>query len=548
MIGFRRYNLRPHVIVIIAFVLSILMQAYLVFTKGVNWDEFFHFQHIYELRSGALHRSLQVFYIHAFSWLFDLPLSPIDQLLIGRLVLVLCVPITGAAIYGVARRFTDTVPALLCALAYTTGGYVFLHGFAFRADPLATAMLMGSLWLFGTRRLSASTIMTVSLLLATAMMITVKAAFYAPAFAGLFWLRLKESKAPAVLVRHCIVIALTAPILFAILFQLHSMTVIRAPIEASGRELTSAGRTVFSSGFLPQSGYLIRQAILAPYLTVAILIAPFLWSRRLSSRAQLAAMIGLALPLATILFYRNSYPYFYVFVLAPFSVTLFPVFEWLAQRAGAMLCSLVLVGQAATLVLQEQASILNNQRSISKAVHKIFSEPVAYVDFCGFITDFPRVLPFLTSGWGLQEYRRRGQPILVQRMAREPVPLVLNNASVLDAAINKYNGIEKLLPADAKALRENYVHYWGPIWVAGKQISPGAASVVTNISVPGKYTVEGATLHIGGRPWQPGDVIYLVRGEHLIVPDRQSMARLRWGDRLTVPSEPAPSGPLFSNF
>src|SRR3546814_14621833 len=68
------------------------------------------------------------------------------------------------------------------ALAYLTGGYVFQHGFSYRADPMAAAFLMGSLWLLLSSRLDAKAIIAAALLAALALLTTIKVVFSAPAF------------------------------------------------------------------------------------------------------------------------------------------------------------------------------------------------------------------------------------------------------------------------------------------------------------------------------------------------------------------------------
>src|SRR3546814_17440298 len=60
------------------------------------------------------------------------------------------------------------------ALAYLTGGYVFQHGFSYRADPMAAAFLMGSLWLLLSSRLDAKAIIAAALLAALALLTTIK--------------------------------------------------------------------------------------------------------------------------------------------------------------------------------------------------------------------------------------------------------------------------------------------------------------------------------------------------------------------------------------
>src|SRR3546814_15914199 len=74
-----------------------------------------------------------------------------------------------------SRRFADRETALLCGLIYATGGYVFLHAFALRADMIAAALLMTALWLILCRPLRGREIALILLLVGLAFVSTIKA-------------------------------------------------------------------------------------------------------------------------------------------------------------------------------------------------------------------------------------------------------------------------------------------------------------------------------------------------------------------------------------
>jgi hypothetical protein len=540
-------RIEPFLLVALALVFA--MQLYLVLTKSVNWDEFFYFNHIQELRDGTLARPLQAIHTRYLGWLFELPLSSIDQLLVGRLFMLACEAVTALAIFGIARRFAAApATAALCALTYLTAGYVFLHGFAFRTDPQATAVLMSALWLLGSRRLGWARVAAIAFLLALAGMITIKAVFYAPAFIGIGWLHYSRSRDHSQFVLRCAAILVLAGLFFAALFFLHGSTLAAAPVARGGKALNSAWETVFSAGLLPQAGHLARQMLLAPHLLAMLAASPFLWRRRFPSGAEKVAMAGLLLPLATIIFYRNSYPYFFVFILAPAVLATIPVIELLAGRLGAKICASVLTLLAALLTIAEPRDVLPAQKAVVSAVRETFPRPVVYLDFCGFVGDFPRALPFLTSGWGLNNYRIAGEPLVAQAMARQPIPLLIVNHDVLDAAVNGRSQAEMLLPRDAAALRGHYVPHWGPMWVAGKRIPAGNAVQRMQVAVPGVYTLEGAAIVLDGRKLEVGDTIFLARGPHSALPHGTEAAILRWGDHLPVPRGAAPSGPLYTKY
>ena len=177
----------------------------------------------------------------------------------------------------------------------------------------------------------------------------------------------------------------------------------------------------------------------------------------------------------------------------------------------------------------------------------MFPEPVAYVDFAGVIGDAPRVLPFLTSGWGLDGYRRAGRDLVVERMAHEPVPLVIANHAVIESAVTGERGPEALRVRDRAILHDNFIQHWGPVWVAGKRIEPSRTTGMMEIAVPGTYTLEGAAITIDGRSIQPGEFVTLGRGPHPLRSDPRAASTLRWGQNLPRPSFASP-GTLFTEY
>src|SRR5690606_8710559 len=125
---------------------ALLLQLELVFSKSVNWDEFYHFSEIQQYRLGRWSPSLQTPYVYLFSWVPSLPGDTIAHIQLTRAMLLSFELVTLVAIFAMARHFSSREAALLCSLAYLTGGYVFLHAFAIRADIIAAALLSVALW------------------------------------------------------------------------------------------------------------------------------------------------------------------------------------------------------------------------------------------------------------------------------------------------------------------------------------------------------------------------------------------------------------------
>jgi hypothetical protein len=520
-------------------ILIMVSQLYYALAMGINWDEFQQYDSVRRLASGALEASLQTFHAHLFAWLLQLPGDVTDHIRSARIIMLLCEIGIAITLFSLARRFASKTAAALIALAYLSGGYVVTQASAFRADPQATVLLMGALWLLAYRPLRPATIIVFGALTGLAAMLTVKVVFYAPVFAGMAWLRWHDEARKAKFAWQLAACIASSLLAFAILYAWHSSYVTKPPLAAGMKTISSSWRVVFAEGLVPRWPFLVRQLMLAPHVTALIALTVIFWSKLKLSRWQRHAMIGLMLPLAVLLIYRNSYPYFFVFLLPPVLLATAPAMEQiLLRRYGVMPLAVFMALLSAFLAFHQPRGILEDQKRVIAVAHELFPEPVTYFDECGYLGDYDRAISYMVSGWGLKEYRRRGVPQLVQIMERKTVPLLIANNYAFKAALDN-ELVPGLLEEDAKALRESYIHHWGPLWVAGRHIPAGSDPFSIHIRVPGKYTVENGELMLDGVLHKAGEVIELTRGQHEIDAPRYHDVTLRWGDHIGVPSVPA---------
>lgn len=530
-----------------ALTLCFALQVELVFNRPVNWDEFYHLSEVHAFQQGRLHEALQVLYARAFFWLPYLPVDAVDQIRVARLLLLGFEAFTTFAIYRMAHRFTDQLAATLAALAYVSGGYVFEHGFSFRADPMAAAFLMGALWIMLESRLGQRGILATALLVALGTLSTIKIVIYSPAFAGVAWLRWRESDD-----RRAMLLRLGALAVISILVTVLAIgaTILTLPTEGTARAsktVTTSATMVFNEGLFPQRWYAILACAMAPTLAILVLITPFELRRSLLSRDRRLALFGLFLPLASIIIYRNSFPYFYAYILAPVAVAAAISIQELIKRFPSRLLVVALASSAVIASARTPREVLPAQKEVLSAVHDIFPDPVRYFDFPGMIVDFPKENFFMTT-WGVRKYWIGLEPSFSEVMAREIVPLLVVNQ---DTLVRNQTGNEpawELHERDGLALREGYIPHWGPLWVAG-HIFP-AAQLENNFTIyaPGTYTMEGATAVIDGNTIAAGATITLARGSHSFVRSGAGEVRLRWGDHLKKPPKPFSGKPVFKDF
>ena len=267
----------------------------------------------------------------------------------------------------------------------------------------------------------------------------------------------------------------------------------------------------------------------------------------------------LALPVLTPILYRNAFPYFYPFILAPAAILIGLAFDKHRQDGAkgippAKLAAMLVLVQCAILAFGIVAKLGDNarvQRETIAAVRAIFPQPVPYIEGFGVLADYPRS-GFFMSSWGVENYRRAGQPVFADLVARHQPPFVLADSPSLFAALVpgvKVDRSRALLPEDARVLRDTYIRHWGMLFVAGRHLqSTAGAPVSFDIAVAGAYRLEAAApLAIDGSRVAPGDIITLSAGAHTLDFGGRGEATLRWAQASSVPALPAADPLAFFN-
>jgi hypothetical protein len=529
---------------LIALVLALHLN--LALTRSINWDEFHFLTQVHEFARGELTSPLQTFHVHLFDWLAASELSAVDQIVRARLVMFAAMLGTSAAIVAIALRFTALPGALVCALAYLTVGYVMHHGAAFRTDPLAAFLCMSALAIIARARLGPLAILAAAAALGLALMVTIKMALYLPAFAGIAWLRWSEagfSRSRAAILAAIPALALTV---VAALYGWHASTLGEA--EAAAATLKTSGANMF--GLSPNLIFVATATLGAiPLVLLLALLPRALVAGEQHERDARIALAGLAAPLASLVFYTNTYPYFYAFILPPVCAALAGVIPQVSARWGLIPAAVMMAGNGALIWAIDGRSQQDAQRRIETAVNTMFPQPIAYFDFPGFLPRHQKANFFMTV-WGFNDYRTAGEAHFAQIMDRTPVPLLLaaepeENPSLLAVMQGTQN--QRLFHRDdLTALRESYRQVWGPVYLAGTTLG-AAQSRRWNVRVPGPYTVEGR-LTIDGTAYAPGDVVTLSRGPINLAAGNTSAAGLLYGENLKLPDTPPPARPYWRGF
>ena len=526
-------------------VVVIACQGWLIFEKAINWDEFLHFGQIYELAVGELSGSLQSLHTRLFGWTTMVSQDVITQIQSARIAMLACAVLTAGCVVVLARRLVEIEIALLCGLSYLTAGFVFTNASAYRPDPVAAAALMSSLCLVAFGSFSWTRVILSAVLVGLAGALTIKSIFYAPCFAAIVYLHWRDTTGPrAMVVYRSIALIAVAMLFFALVIGLHGT----ATPNAAGDE-SALGRKVhsFLSFFeFEQVRYVFAEMALAPLVTLSlILLVPV--AHGLPKNVKIL-LLGLCGPLLCIFFYRNTFPYFFTFLLPPVCVAIAPVLSKLVVRYGlGPIIGVALFGPV-ILLMQEPYGMLARQSATIKEVERLFPQPTPYLSFSSYVPHYPRQFTSLMSGPGLRSYwmQRNGQIARDIEAGRIAFVIVADDAL---EAVYKNKGTADLLPErDVIALRANFLEYSDKIFILGRKICPQVKDQTVQIVRNGLYSLEGGDLVIDNQRIADGKSISLSAGRHLVRHERGGCVKLWALDHVPKLPEGFPSGPIVGGY
>lgn len=557
----------PGLMLLVAF--ALLLKLRLVFVLDINWDEFFYLSHVHQYLRGELAAQFQVFHVHLFSWLPLVADDEVPQIIAARLVMYGMGLGSCAFTYLIARKFLNPAGALFAVLAYLAISNVVEHGTSFRYDPIGAFLFLAALCLLLYRPGAWRAAVVAGLLMALATMVTIKAAIHLATIAAVFLVLLMPAERRRETWLQLLVFGASFIVGFASLYGLHRLSLPAGiPADSAAFAATAADKVLIDHGLLPRRRELINHLIRNPVVwgliaNGVVLLALDAFRRRDGALRQLLMFGAFSVPLLTVFVYRNAFPYFYVFIISPAVVASAIVVDRLARlvQANGSRWAVAEIGAFAAamfvaFVVHFQTNATDAtvaERQAVDVVHRVFPQPVPYIDGLSIIATFPNA-GFFMSTWGMETYRQGNRPVLAEAIReRAPVFILADKKALSDALTGAPSAPWEysLLEADRAALIQNYVHHWGMIYVAGKTLEfATAAPARFEILIPGTYTVEAADrVIIDGTPYAPGQLVDLEVGSHVLTPGAApGTVILRWGQRLFRPTEAPSSQALFVPF
>lgn len=533
----------------------LVAQATMIFTRAINWDEFFFYSQVHQYLNGEPIAPFNTIHVHLFAWLPRIAGNSVDAIVVARIAMLLCEAIVLGAIYVIARHLADPTTAALATLAYLSAGFVLQHGFSFRVDPMVTAALLTGLAILICSSLRPLAIIGFGLAVGFAGMVTIKAILLAPTFiaAGTWrWAHAGFSRGMLLRLLACA----TAAFAFLGIIYLYHMASLALDAPAAGAAIVtqrgeemvkSAGESVFFVGIPPYIRMMRKAVLTAPLLAMLIAIAPLVIARsRAIGTWDKVLLAGLWLPILTLAFYRNTAPYYYVFILPTVVLATIPAIAWLRRRYSVSLLTVAFMVIAVIMFAREDRSVIASQRIVANEAGRMFDERIDYFDHNGMLAGYRKANGFMTP-WGLEAYGTLGKSMFRHLMEQRTVPLLIENDPLLADLLHGSSAARELSSEDARVLRDNYLPVWGPVWLAGKEVPSGAGGR-EEVLVPGDYRVVGQGLAIRGTSVGDGSIVHLDRGVYRMANASPQPVRLLWADVDRMPRGAPPPTPVWIGF
>jgi hypothetical protein len=552
-------------LIAVCIIAALFLKFNLCLQYSVDNDEFCYLDLVHGYQRGEVSTPIQTLHVHVFSWLTGVSDNEVTQVVRGRQVMSFLFLGTCAFLFLVGRHLMGVPGAAFSVLCYLCLSSTMAYGAAFRSDTPAAFLSLAAVYLLVVRRPGWSASLLAGAAMAVACLFTIKAGLYLGLLVPLMAVRLRTAPNRRASVRYLAWFVGAFLLAGGVGYLLHKASLPQASAITGAGHVRGAFKTFFPLGHL----FLGRQMFFTTLINdriIWLLVALGLCAALVDLRGRERPFMGrtayvplMFLPLLSIIFYRNTFPYYYAFMMPPVTLLCGYVF-WrlvsaLARTEGRLATVVTVMLTVAVCIptfvqgyarLPQARLTTAVQRSVVAEIHKMFPEPVPYLDCPHMVASFPGVAFFMGSA-GIEHYLQAGRPVLKGVLAEKRPVFLLVNKPYLDLRPARRPvgpGRLTLLDEDWEALKSYFIPHWGPIWVAGRQFDLAAdrGPQVFDTPVPGAYTLEAdGDVQIDGAVYHNGDTVELAREGHVIEPGGPvRRATLRWGHHLYRPVEPPP--------
>jgi hypothetical protein len=550
-------------------------KLFLLHSTSINQDEFYYLSRVHDDMNNRLTDPFQNFHVHFFQWVNAVGQNEVTQIKACRMVMFLFFSGTCLFIYLIGKRFTDRQSALFSVLCYLCFMFTLVNGAGFRSDTLATFFFLFSLYLFFIKDSSVLAQAISGLAMAVAILFTIKSAIYMVVFLLLFFAKLILSRQYKQTL-SCGSIFFMAFFVGVILFyQLHVQSTLpptgpetvmstAEQVKTLGHKAENSYSTFISiKNIFPQFG-IFKLSLQLDWRIWLFLFAGFFINLYEIFKNPVAfktiALLVLFVPMLSLLFYKNAFPYFYVFMI-PTAIILCGVAIRKVSENTPAFFFMMFVTLAGSLIFVNifyisywsyaHVGTRNFQEQTLDVIHQVFPYPVPYIDGCAMVASFPNAGFFMSSA-GMKGYLKRNTPVMKTLLEKRHPLFLLANVPHLNLNSEtppvSATGLA-LLQEDWDTLRSNYTHHWGNIWIIGKQFqfTRKSEEQTFDILIPGQYSISSTEgIYIDGRLVHHNDSIYLSNGSYTIKADKPNdLVKLKIGAHPFKPDKEPENEKLF---
>ena len=542
--------------------------------KNINWDEFNYLSQIYSHKEGRPLVPLQTFHIHFFSWLLEFFDNEIYQIILARYIVFFFFLGGVYLLFNLSLKYGKKTEALFVIFLVLSHTDIIRHGYSFRPDPICLFFFL--LTIYFIIKNSLFSFYFSGFTFSICLLFSIKSIFYIPTIFLIFFFFKDEKPKNYSCTKKISLFLFSLILFFSILFLLHNFSLIgqksssnfSGGISKAENLASSAIDRMFWTGKLfPQRGWVIR-SLIENYIICYIFLFGFYNSiKNIINKKNILKYcfyLSFALPLLTISFYRNSFPYYWVFVLPPALLTAVAytaLDENLYEKSRKsifiilFLPVLLLSFNSIKFLTQEiKNNSIKNQKKTIELIHQLFPTPTPYIDGRNMVPSFPQAGIWMST-LGMETYRSNGIPVMRNRIEKYQPKLLLVNVPALDVFDENYflkkNNQQKLFYEDYSVLKNNFIEHWGLIYVPGKIFDKinFLKKQKFEILIEGLYTIESnGRLKIDDNQFNSNDKLFLTKGEHKIESSNATLVVLRFGSNLIRPDSPPPKKPFFENL